>query len=82
MNCYLIDLALDNDLDSDDEELLSELGLGPDSLGFPFLFMILHFVLLTSQTEKPTMPDPASVDHAQVSKMVHEWQHTVHSASD
>ena len=32
-DCHSTDLALDNDLDSDDEELLNDLGFGPDSLG-------------------------------------------------
>lgn len=68
----LIDLALDNDLDSDDEELLNELGLGHS---FHSFLASSFAVVLTFPTEMPTMPEPA--DPAWISKMMHDWQHAV-----
>jgi hypothetical protein len=69
----LTDLALDNDLDSDDEDLLNELGLGPDSLG---LLLSFSFTLFCLHLEQRCL---LCLDLLTLLKMVHEWQQAVES---
>jgi len=68
-------LTIDFELDTDDEELLEELGYGSDASGSSL--SISDFPFLTSAPSKPTVPDTDTLNPINVAKKVRHWQQAI-----